>query len=53
VKKSKKLEIKKVTLCNLEDVKLESIAGGLTGIGPTACAQICNVTKLKTQCIAC
>jgi len=52
VKKLKKLEIKKVTLRNLDEVKLEAVAGGLTGSGPTACPQICNITKIKT-CVTC
>lgn len=45
MKKLKKLEIKKVTLRNLDELKLETIAGGLTTGGPTSCPQICNITK--------
>jgi natural product precursor len=51
MKKLKKLAIKKVTLQNLDEPKLEAIAGGLTGPGPTSCPQICNITK--HTCIKC
>jgi len=52
MKKTKKLGIKKVTLRDLDEPKLQAMAGGLTGAGPTDCPQICNITKPKT-CLTC
>lgn len=54
MKKLKKLAIKKVTLKNLDDIKLEAMAGGLTGPGPTYCPQICNITHNGAKtCVKC
>jgi len=52
MKKLNKLAIKKVTLRNLDELKLEVMAGGLTGPGPTSCPQICH-TLQETACFKC
>ncbi|MFZ0771840.1 MAG: class I lanthipeptide [Candidatus Sulfotelmatobacter sp.] len=46
MKKIKKLELKKVTLRNLDEPILDAVAGGITGV--TCFISVCNGTCFRT-----
>lgn len=58
MKKTKKLEIKKVTLRNLDEPTLDAVAGGITGITcfnsvcVGTCFRTCNTCGDQNSCLA-